>query len=129
LTPAGSLESSRFFTQTYRAANLKRPPGASASQIRIAPNPYNISANQNTFRFPNVPDRIAFFDIPGNCEIKIYSELGELIQTLDHSDGTGDHYWNSITSSNQVIASGVYIVVFNNRDTGEKTIKKLVVIR
>jgi hypothetical protein len=128
-TPAGSLESSRFFTQTYIPANLKRPAGTSASQIRIAPNPYNISANQNSLRFPGQPDKIAFFNIPGNCEIKIYTELGELINTLEHNDGTGDAYWNSTTSSNQVIASGVYIVVFNNRDTGERTIKKLVVIR
>lgn len=129
LTPAGSLESSRFYTQTYTPANLKRPAGTSASQIRIAPNPYNISANENSLRFPNVPDRIAFFNIPGNCEIKIYTELGELIKTIDHSNGTGDEYWNSITSSNQVIVSGIYVVVFDNRDTGERTIKKLVVIR
>ncbi len=128
-TPPGQLESSRFFTQTYSAANLKRSPGTSGSQIRIAPNPYNISANASTLRFPNTPDKIAFFNIPGNCLIKIYTELGELIKEIDHNDGTGDAYWNSITSSNQVIASGVYIVVFQNRDTGEQTIKKLIIIR
>lgn len=129
LTPPGSLESSRFFTQTYSPANLKRPAGTSSDQIRIAPNPYNISANANALRFVGQPDKIAFFNIPGNCEIKIYTELGELIYTMDHNDGTGDAYWNSVTSSNQVIASGVYLVVFLNRDTAERTIKKLVVIR
>jgi len=61
--------------------------------------------------------------------IRIYTELGELIKEIVHNDGTGDAYWNSITSSNQVIVSGIYIVVFENKDTGEKTIKKLVVVR
>jgi len=128
-TPAGELESSRFYTQTYDPAFLKRAAGTSADQIRIAPNPYIISSNENALRFPSEPDKIAFFNIPGNCVIKIYTELGELIKEIVHDDGSGDAYWNSITSSNQVIVSGIYIVVIENKDTNERTIKKLVVIR
>ena len=128
-TPAGELESSRFYTQTYDPATLKRPAGTSSSEIRIAPNPYIISSNENSLRFPNEGDKIAFFNIPGNCVIKIYTELGELIKEIVHDDGTGDAYWNSITSSNQVIVSGVYLVVIENKDTGERVIKKLVIIR
>ena len=97
--------------------------------IRIAPNPYIISSSENTLRFPSEPDKIAFFNIPGNCVISIYTELGELIKQIVHNDGTGDAYWKSITSSNQVVVSGVYIVVFENKDTGRKTIKKLVIVR
>ncbi|MBI2618625.1 MAG: hypothetical protein HYW57_00920 [Ignavibacteriales bacterium] len=129
MTPAGSLESSRFYTQTYNPTNLKRPPGTTMSEIRIVPNPFIISSSANVLRFPDQPDRIAFFNIPGNCLIKIYTELGELIKEIDHTNGTGDEYWNSITSSDQVVVSGVYIVVFENKDTGERTIKKLVIIR
>jgi hypothetical protein len=128
-TPAGELESNLFWTKTYDPAYLKRPAGTSASQIRIAPNPFIISSNENALRFPNEADKIAFFNIPGNCVISIYTELGELIKRIEHNDGTGDAYWNSITSSNQVIVSGIYIVVIENKDTGEKTIKKLVVVR
>ncbi|MBM4162314.1 MAG: T9SS type A sorting domain-containing protein [Ignavibacteria bacterium] len=128
-TPAGELESSRFYTQTYDPAFLKRPAGTSSDQIRIAPNPYIVSSDENALRFPNEGDKIAFFNIPGNCVIKIYTELGELIKEIVHDDGSGDAYWNSITSSNQVIVSGVYIVVIENKETGERTIKKLVVIR
>ena len=128
-TPAGVLESNLFYTRTYDPAFLKRPAGTSLDQIRIAPNPYIISSSENTLRFPSEPDKIAFFNIPGNCMISIYTELGELIKQMVHNDGTGDAYWNSITSANQVIVSGIYIVVFENKDTGEKTIKKLVVVR
>jgi hypothetical protein len=129
LTPPGALESSRFYTQTYNPAFLKRQAGTASDQIRIVPNPFILSSNPNSLRFPNEPDKIAFFNIPGNCLIRIYTELGELIQEIDHADGSGDEYWNSITSSNQVVVSGVYIVVIDNRDTGERTVKKLVVIR
>lgn len=128
-TPAGELESSRFYTQTYDPAFLKRPAGTSTSDIRIAPNPYIISSNENSLRFPNEGDKIAFFNIPGNCVIKIYTELGELIKEIVHDDGTGDAYWNSITSSNQVVVSGVYLVIIENKDSGERVLKKLVVIR
>jgi hypothetical protein len=128
-TPAGSLESNLFYTLTYDPAFLKRPAGTSSSQIRIAPNPYIISSDANALRFPNEPDKIAFFNIPGNCVISIYTEIGELIKQIVHTDGTGDAYWNSITSANQVIVSGIYIAVIENKDTGEKTIKKLVVVR
>ena len=130
-TPAAplGLESNLFYTRTYDPATLKRPAGTSSSQIRIAPNPYVISSSESTLRFPSEPDKIAFFNIPGNCVISIYTELGELIKKIVHDDGTGDAYWNSITSANQVIVSGIYIVVFENKETGEKTIKKLVVVR
>ncbi len=97
--------------------------------IRIVPNPYIISSSANVLRFPDRADRIAFFNIPGNCSIKIYTELGELIKEIEHTNGTGDDYWNSTTSSNQVVVSGIYIVVFKNNDTGESIIKKLVIIR
>jgi hypothetical protein len=128
-TPAGELESSLFYTRTYDPAFLKRPAVASSDSIRIAPNPFIINSSENTLRFPSEPDKIAFFNIPGNCVISIYTEIGELIKQIVHNDGTGDAYWNSVTSANQVIVSGVYIVVFENKDTGEKTIKKLVVVR
>jgi hypothetical protein len=129
MTPAGPLESSRFYTQTYNPAFLKRQAGRTMDSIRVVPNPFVLSSNSSALRFPNEADKIAFFNIPGNCLIRIYTELGELINEIDHADGSGDAYWNSITSSNQVVVSGVYIVVFDNRDTGQRTIKKLVVIR
>lgn len=142
-TPAGVLESSRFYSQTWDPANLKRPAGTSPDQVRIVPNPYVISGSAGVSRLSSdAPDRIAFFNIPGDCSIKIYTELGELIYEIDHRNGTGDDYWNSITSSTQVVVSGVYIVVITPRidqldevtgevqfRAGESIIKKLVIIR
>lgn len=141
LTPPGvALVSNRAYSQSYEAAQLRRPAGTSMSAIRIVPNPYIISSNINdqqivtsqgviSLRIPGAPDRLAFYNIPGYCTIRIYTELGELIYTIDHNDGSGDAYWQSITSSNQVVVSGVYIAVIQDTRTGEMTRKKFVIIR
>lgn len=51
--------------------------------------------------------------------------MGELITTVEHTNGTGDDYWDSTTSSRQIVVSGIYIAVFENLDTGEKKIQNL----
>jgi hypothetical protein len=142
LTPAGvALTSSRFYGQSYDPAYLKRMAGDqdtsntwangrwTMDDIRIVPNPFSIASAAATLRYADEPDKIAFFNIPGYCKIRIYTELGELINEIDHADGSGDAYWNSVTSSKQVVVSGIYIVVFENTKTGERVIKKLAVIR
>ncbi|MFA3781811.1 hypothetical protein ABRY23_01950 [Melioribacteraceae bacterium 4301-Me] len=129
LTPPGPLKSSRYYTQTYNPAILKRQPGTSMDQIRVVPNPFYIGAAAELTFGDQQPNRLAFFNIPGRCTIKIYTELGELIKTIEHTDGSGDAYWDSVTSSNQVVVSGLYIAVIENHDTGERKIIKFVIIR
>ena len=60
----------------------------------------------------NYEDKIMFLDIPAKCEISIYTERGDLVERIIHDDGSGDEAWNSITSSRQVVVSGVYIALF-----------------
>ena len=128
-TPAGALRSSRYYTQTYDPANLRRPAGTSLSQVRVVPNPYVISSDISKLLFPGEQDKLAFFNIPGDCTIQIYTEIGEKIHEIDHNDGSGDAYWNCVTSSNQIVVSGIYIAVITNRASGEKSIVKFAVIR
>ncbi len=128
-TPDGSpLKSSRYYSQSYDPAFLKRPPGLTLDDARIVPNPYNLGANAE-IRWPDQQNKIAFLDIPGNSTIEIYSELGERVTTIEHTDGSGDQNWNLTTDSNQLIVSGIYIAVIKNNDTGEQAVRKFVVIR
>jgi hypothetical protein len=129
-TPAGRLHSGRYYTQTYDPATLQRQAGERLSDIRIVPNPYNISA-KGSVRFPGTidEDKLAFYNIPGECTIQIYTELGELIKTIEHTNGSGDEYWYSVTSSNQLIVSGIYVALIRDHKTGEKHIAKFVIIR
>jgi hypothetical protein len=139
--PTGLLESGRFYTRTTEPAYLLREQGRSLDDIRIVPNPYNIRAVDLQFG-KEEPDKIMFYNIPGKCKIKIYSERGDLIETINHTDGSGDESWNSISSYRQVVVSGLYIAYFEvtedviDQQTGELlfkegdgTYRKFIIIR
>ncbi len=125
LTPSGPLKSNRYLTQTYDPARLLRPPGTSMDQITIVPNPFVRSASTDV---SYAGFEIQFFEVPGRARIDIYTELGELVQTINHTNGSGDASWNLNTKWRQRVVSGVYIAVIENLDTGEKTTRKFVVI-
>jgi hypothetical protein len=143
IQPGVPLVSSRFLTRTSAAnpAFLTRPPGNSLSEIRVVPNPYNIKARELQFG-QSAPDRIAFYGLPPYCVIKIYTETGDLIQTINHTSSSGDELWHSLTSSNQLVVSGLYIayieVTQDVKDEqtgellfrkGENTFTKFIIIR
>jgi len=80
--------------------------------------------------------------LPPLCKISIFTDTGELIQTINHTNGSGDETWNSQTSSGQVVASGLYIAYFevtqDYKDPqtqkllytkGETIYKKFIIIR
>ena len=126
LFPGVPLVSSKFYTVTNQAAYLRRPAILSTlDSIRVVPNPFHIGARSIQF---DQPDRIAFFGLPPRCTIKIYTERGDLIETLNHTNTTGDELWESVTSSRQVVVSGLYIAVFETPE-GQKTYRKFVIVR
>jgi len=88
------------------------------------------------------PDKIMFYNLPPFCTIKIFTERGDLINTIEHNDGSGDEAWDSLTKTRQVVSSGLYIAHFevtqdyfdsHSQDKifkkGDRAIKKFVVIR
>ncbi|MBN1894901.1 hypothetical protein JW906_10420, partial [bacterium] len=74
------------------------------------------------------PDQIAFFGLPPVCTIRIFTERGELIRNIDHTNNSGDELWDSTTDYKQVIVSGLYVAVFETPD-GEVAYRKFIVIR
>jgi hypothetical protein len=118
---------------TVNGTNYFTPFSISGGQgldlIRVVPNPYDIRAR--SFQFGSQAqqqDRITFYGLPGNCKVKIFTERGDLIYSIDHTSGTGDEIWNSTTSSGQVVASGIYIL-YVETPGGQKAIRKFVIIR
>jgi hypothetical protein len=121
VAPGVPLVSSLFYTITNVPASLRRPAGHltsagtdySLSAIRIVPNPYNVSANNIQYGTNNlVKNQLSFFNLPPQCKISIFTDVGQLVQTINHTNGSGDETWNSQTSSGQVVASGLYIAYF-----------------
>jgi hypothetical protein len=124
------LISNRHYTQSFDPAFLVRPAGKSISDIRVVPNPFILSSSPDRLRFgSSEPDKLAFFNIPGQCTIQIFTETGESIYTIEHTDGSGDEYWKGVTNSNQVVVSGIYLAVVTDNVSGERSIVKFVVIR
>ena len=139
--PGVPLVSSKYLTVTNKEAFLTRPPGNNLSGIRIVPNPYNIKAREIQFGV-DAPDRLAFYGLPPMCRIKIFTETGQLVETIEHTNGSGDELWHSLTSSRQLVVSGLYLAHFEvTQDAyddatgkllfkqGESVIKKFIVIR
>ena len=121
------LNSNKFFTLTNKAGFLKRPAGDKFEDIRVVPNPFHISARDFQYGV-SAPDRLMFLDIPGKCTIRIFTERGDLVDTIEHTDGSGDETWNSITSFRQIVVSGLYVAHFDMGQEGS-TIRKFTVIR
>lgn len=126
INPGTPLVSGKYYTVTNQAAYLRRPSVLTTmDSIRVVPNPFHLGGRSIQF---DQPDRIAFFGLPPQCTIKIYTERGDLIKTLNHTNNSGDELWESVTSSRQIVVSGLYIAVFETPD-GEKTFRKFVIIR
>jgi hypothetical protein len=147
IEPGVPLVSSEFYTKTNAPASLRRPPGMinnvlNLEAIRVVPNPYNIKARPIQFGTTrSVQDQLAFFGLPPKCKINIYTETGDLIKTINHTNLSGDERWNAQTSSNQIVVSGLYIAYFevteNTYDDnkqlilrqGDNTFRKFIIIR
>jgi hypothetical protein len=113
------------------------------SEIRIVPNPFNIRSRNIQYgeNDPTTRDRLAFYNLPPVCKIKIYTENGDLVETIEHTNGSGDEYWQSITSSRQIVVSGLYIAYFEVTEDavndqgqvlyrkGDSVFKKFIIIR
>ncbi|MBD3402384.1 hypothetical protein GF420_05770 [candidate division GN15 bacterium] len=80
----------------------------SLDDIRVVPDPYFVqysamvetAEGQSVLEFQNVPDR---------CTIRIYTLAGDLVNTIEHTDGSGVARWNLLSSNRQQVASGIYI--------------------
>ena len=126
------LESSKYANRSEVAAYAFEPGQDDASAVRIVPNPYIARANE--FNFTGDDDRLLFVNLPPYCVLRIYTVTGDLIKTIHHDSGSADESWNQVTETNQIIASGVYILQIDkaqdiNKKPVKGTIEKFVVVR
>jgi hypothetical protein len=115
-----SLESGRAFLPADQSAFQNtveaRPLNAARSSlndIRVVPNPYVISATWERKRLgdPKLGEPIrdiAFTNLPATCTIRVYTLDGNLVKSIEHTNGRGTEFWDLRSSSNQLIATGVY---------------------
>lgn len=96
------------------------------SRINVVPNPYKGTALFES----RYEDKIMFTNLPPACKISIFTLTGDLVDTIYHEDGFGDHLWSLISRNNQKVVSGLYLyVVERETPTYDKFIGKFVIIR
>lgn len=124
------IHSARTLHPNINYINPPRTSQDDLSKIRIAPNPYNINDPLlETYGFTDQRG-LVFFNLPATVTIKIFTENGDQIQTIEHDSPVlaGSLTWDMVTSSQQVISSGVYIAVFETPD-GRISYQKFIVVR
>jgi len=126
------LESGRYLNMTQQAASLTRPPGNDLSDIRVVPNPFNVNASD--VQFQGAPEKIVFEELPPECKISIFTESGDLVKVIEHTDHSGDESWGNnfetfqVTETGQVVVSGLYIAHIETPD-GQTINVKFVIVR
>ncbi|MHB8078694.1 MAG: EF-hand domain-containing protein [Candidatus Krumholzibacteriia bacterium] len=107
------------------------------ANIYVYPNPATRDALAPMQLLPNADDptgvRIIFANLPAaRNTIKIFTEDGDLVQTIEH-DGTtgyGQASWNLVSRNGQEIVSGIYLYAVQSADSRFKDfIGKFVVVR
>jgi hypothetical protein len=111
-------------------------PSDDLDQVRIYPNPFN---QHSQLRGAGEDLRLEFVNIPAKCTIRIYTLAADLVQTIEHDDGSGDEAWGSralgdyqVNRFLQYVAPGIYLVHVESHVTGhegESKIAKFVIIK
>jgi hypothetical protein len=133
--PGEVLESGINYVEAFSPTRFVPKQGLATGHwqdsVRVVPNPFNLSAKD--VQFSSTPDKIMFVNLPPVCTIRIYSENGSLIKTIEHTDGKSDEQWEQggqymLTDGGQRVVSGIYIAHFQT-STGESQFRKFVVVR
>lgn len=133
--------------ETSLAANMKvvvpgTAPPATVGQVAAVPNPYRGDIAYNSYNPPwerpqgNRPwwmeqdRRIQFINLPPQCQIKIFTLAGDLVNTIEHADANrGYEDWNLTSSIGQAIASGIYLFTVEDRANANVQVGKFVIIK
>ncbi len=110
-------------------------PGPSTAadprQVGVYPNPYRAgSMFDDRNEELELGRKIWFTNLPARCRIQVFTLPGDLVKTLYHDDPTtSQEPWDLLSEETRAIASGLYIYVVDDSDTGEIQRGKLVIIK
>ncbi len=95
------------------------------NMVRAVPNPYYAHSRYELNQFNRV---VRFTNLPERCTIRLFNLSGELVRTLEKTDGnTSILDWDLLTENRLPVASGVYIYHVDSPGVGS-TYGRLVVL-
>ncbi len=97
-------------------------------EIAVVPNPYVATAiwepSSGFATGSRGERRISFIKLPPECTIRIFTIVGELVDTIEHSHASdfwdGSETWDLLSKDNMEIAFGVYVYHVEAPGVGEK---------
>ncbi|HEX9970835.1 MAG TPA: hypothetical protein VGD14_02080, partial [bacterium] len=88
------------------------------SKITTVPNPFVVSSIYEIGAY-GTEKEVQFHHLPPRCTIRIYNIAGDLIRTIEHTDGTPLESWNLQSYNQQEIGFGVYFYHVDAPGIGE----------
>ena len=87
-------------------------------EVSVYPNPYRGASSLES----QYEDKINFTNLPPACKVSIFSLTGDLIISLENTEGRADLSWNLASRTDLDVVSGLYIYVV---ESGVETYPKI----
>ncbi|KPL08530.1 hypothetical protein AMJ86_00235 [bacterium SM23_57] len=105
------------------------PPAETLGKVYVIPNPLVVTSGlSGSDPGGEIGDRIQFVGLTKRCTIRIFSYTGQLIRTIEHEQETYGNPWYQLSINDQIIASGIYYFVVEDRESGAMSDGKFVII-
>jgi hypothetical protein len=105
------------------------PADVSLNRVYVVPNPFIVRSGFGGASVSgDISGKIGFFGLPKRATIRIFSYVGQLIQTIEHDADQYSIEWFQVTRNNQIIVSGVYYFTVED-PSGKRVWGKFVVIK
>lgn len=93
--------------------------------IRVVPNPFYAHA---AWDISPTEKHVQFINLPASCTIRVFTLSGNLVNAIQHSDGSGTENYNLRNRFGEPLASGIYFYVVTD-SRGEKETGKFIVVQ
>jgi len=143
-----SFESSIYENLVYAYPGA-RPSEETGLPVTVYPNPYRARAAWDGF---GETERLIYFqNLPSDCEVRIFTLAGDLVDKFEHHSATyngsdvaslapdlsgaeiafsgGQHGWDLITHRQEAVATGLYLFTVKDFKTGKVQVGKFLVIK
>ncbi len=121
------------FNENARLVHPGPAPAGSdnPATIGVYPNPYRAGSMFDSRSGEiELGRKIWFTGLPPRCRIQVFNLAGEVVKTLYHDDPvSGQEPWDLLSEPVRAIASGLYVYVVKDSETGEIQRGKLVIIK
>ena len=102
--------------------------------IRVVPNPYiatNLMETAVINKRLNQRRRIMFTHVPADCEIRIFTSSGLLVDEIfvNNAPSDGTVFWDLKSREDLEVAAGMYVYYVKSNETGDEKLGKFAVIK